>query len=134
MAMIWDEFLTRIVDDGIGSVKSDEHFTKHPKRLAGSIRGFESCRGKSYEDLAQLLVEANRKAHNVRCDQKDAKPGSYDIEDYWEARYVAIQIEWVCNTASSAAAQHGAPSLVVTTARGLMNAARILGVDGSAPS
>jgi len=134
MAMNWDEFLTRVVDDGIASVKSDEHIAKYPKRLAGSIQGFESCRGKTYDQLAQLLVEANRKGHNVRCDQEGDKSGAYDIEDYWEARYVAIQIEWVCNTVSAAVAQQGQPPLVMTTARGVMNAARILGVTGSAPN
>jgi hypothetical protein len=134
MAMTWDEFLTRVVDDGIASVKSDVHLAEYPKRVAGSIRGFVSCRGKRYEDLGQLLVEANRKADLVRMDQESDKSRSYDIEDYWEARYVAIQIEWVCNTVSAAAAEQGRPPIVITTARGLMNAARILGVAGSAPS
>jgi hypothetical protein len=130
MSMDLQSFITRVVEDGIASAKTDPQLQSHPKRLRGSIRGFESCLGKTPEQLWKLLEDANRKAWDVRVEQEDDKDKRYDIEDYWEARYVAIQVEWVCNTVSAAMASQGS-TIVTPTARGYMNAARILGVQGA---
>jgi hypothetical protein len=135
MGMDLHSFIMRVVQDGIEGAKNDPGISRHPKRLAGSIAGFEACLGKTPEQLAQLLTEANRNAWNVRVDQQDSKGKEYDIEDYWEARYVAIQIEWVCNCVSAALmSQKDVPLIVNPTARGAMNAARILGVQAVDPT
>ena len=79
MAMDFQSFLTRVVQDGIASAKTDSQLQSHPKRLRGSISGFESCLGKNAAQLWELLADANRKAWDVRVEQEDDKDNTYDI-------------------------------------------------------
>jgi hypothetical protein len=119
--MNFDEFITRVIDRGIKSVSADEMITEHPKRLKGSLDGFEACRGKDPVQLALLYSDAERKALALREVE--------DIEDYWQARYFAIQVEFVCNTASAVLMNQGLPVIIPPTAKGAMNAAKIVGVS-----
>lgn len=131
MAMDMHSFIMRVVQDGIEGAKNDPGINKYPKRLAGSIAGFEACLGKNMAELAQLLEEANRKcllSEGGHVGNEEA------TESYWERRYYAIQIEWVCNCVSAALMSQNGPFIVNPTARGVMNAARILGVQGVDPS
>ncbi len=126
--MVYIEFLTQVIEDGLKSVGSDESLARHPKQLEGARAGFEACRDKLPEQLAELLAEANRKsalAYSMAND-KDA-----DIEEYWKQQYYTLQVEWVCNTVSAMLMSQGAPMITTVTARGVMNAARILGVSGA---
>ena len=141
VAMTYDEFLTQAIERGLASIKTDDQLLRHPKRMAGSREGFEACRGKDPAKLAELLEDASKKSDAVRKarlgETEDGEHGERpDIEDYWQARYRAIQIEWVCNTVSAALmfATDLRPEskkfcIVQPTARGLMNAARILKGD-----
>ena len=131
--MTYEEFLARVVDDGIRSSGEDERISKYPKRLEGSRLGFEACRGKTPLELAELLRDAERKCLLVR---EDTSGKDSDIEDYWRERYRAIQIEWVCNTVSAMLYNEGKSTIVPPTANGMMNAARIIGVNypGGQPS
>jgi hypothetical protein len=123
--MTYTEFLDRVVSDGLESITKDEWITKYPKRLEGSRLGFEACRGKLPEQLAELLRDAEGRC--MRSREETEGPDS-DIEDYWRERYRAIQIEWVCNTVSAMLMNEGKATIVTPTARGVMNAARIVGV------
>jgi len=114
-----DEFVTRLVDDGIASASRDPRLVAKPRRLAGAVAGFEACRGKSPEDLLVLLGDARRDA--------DAHRGAKDSESYWAARYYEVQVEWVCNCVSAVLLNQGLPPIVPPTARGLMRAAEVLG-------
>jgi hypothetical protein len=114
------EFVNRLVDDGIASVRSDSRLTRKPRRLAGAVDGFEACRGKSPEELLVLLGQANRDA--------DAHHGARDVESYWAARYYTLQVEFVCNCVSAAMLNQGLRPIIAPTARGMMQAAKILGV------
>lgn len=115
-----DEFVNRLADDGIASVRRDDSLKAKPRRLAGSVAGFEACRGKSPEELLVLLGQADR--------DTDAHRGSKDVESYWAARYYAIQIEWVLNCVSAVMLNQGQRPIVPPTARGMLRAAQILGV------
>jgi hypothetical protein len=122
--MDYDSYLTRVIDDGIASVKADPHIADHPKRLRGSIEGFEACRGKNPVELRELLDASNRSS---LLDAEKANSGG-DIEDYWQKRHFALQVEWVCNCVSAALHASHLPTIVSPTYRGMMRAADILGV------
>jgi hypothetical protein len=132
MGMDLHSFIMRVVQDGIEGAKNDPGISRHPKRLAGSIAGFEACLGKNLAELAKLLEDANRDC----VLPEGGHAGNEDVtESYWEKRYYAIQIEWVCNCVSAALmSQKDVPLIVNPTARGAMNAARILGVQAVDPS
>lgn len=129
--MTYIEFLTEVIERGIKGASADEIINKYPKRLEGSIEGFNACRGKSPEELAALLAEMNRRTHNARLEAHDKDEA--DIEDYWKQRYIAIQVEWVANCVSAALMNEGRPVIIPPTARALMNVAEIVGV-GPAPA
>ena len=122
--MNYEEFLTQVIDNGLKSIAEDARMAKYPKRVEGSKEGFEACRGKTPEQLAQLLVEANRKTLNARMDYKGPT-----IEEYWKQVHYALQIEWVCNSVSALLMNQGLPVIVNPTARGLINASKIVGVS-----
>lgn len=121
MSMRYDAFLSRIIDDGIASLKEDSLVKDKPRSLRGAIRGFEVCRGKTPEQLWALLDQAERDSFAAR-----EKP----MDEYWEQRWYALQIEWVCNVISAALVSSGKKGIIAPTARGTMCAARILGTGG----
>lgn len=122
--MKYDEFLNQVIANGLKSLAKDERLAKYPKRVEGSKEGFEACRGKDTEQLAAILTEANRLALNARQDFSGPT-----IEEYWKVRYYGIQIEWVCNTVSALMMNQGLPPIIRPTARGLINAAKVVGVN-----
>jgi hypothetical protein len=124
--MNYGEFLNSVIDDGLKSVETDEWVTKYPKRLEGARAGFESCRGLTPGQLRTLLREAQRSVLEVRSGVED--DGS-DDEEYWKAQYRALQVEWVANTVSAMLMNQGQPVIVTPTARGVINAARIIGAS-----
>jgi hypothetical protein len=128
--MTYIEFLHEVIERGIKGASADPIINKYPKRLEGSIEGFNACRNKTPEQLSALLTEANAKTLNARLDTNDKD--EKDIEDYWKQRYYAIQIEWVCNCVSAILMNERKPVIIQPTARGYMNAAEIIGV-GPAP-
>lgn len=140
--MTYDEFLTLVIARGLESIKTDEQLLRHPKRMEGAREGFEACRGRDPSGLSDLLSEASKRSDAIRGERLGGSANRPDIEDYWKARYFFIQIEWVCNTVSAALmfATDLRPEskkfvIVQPTARGMVNAARILQAwSGEMPS
>lgn len=110
-------FLTRVVDDGIQA--ASESYKDDPKKLKGSIAGFEACRWKTPAEIASLLEGARRETQEAYFKQ---------AEDYWEVRCRELEIEWVANVLSAALQNSGLATIVTPTYRGTMKAADILGV------
>lgn len=125
--MQYIEFLTRVIDEGIASA-TDSYAEKDPAKLRGALLGFEACREKSPAELRALLSETARRADKLVDRSK------FSLDDYWEARSAAGEIEWVCNVVSAALTSAGALPIVAVTVRGFMKAASILGVAEVAAS
>ena len=121
--MNYDEFLTRVIDEGIEAVKEDYKGESPAKRLKreGSVRGFEECRGKTPDELSILRVDANQRTQQAYRDQ------TQDYS-YWRCR--EAEVEWVCNVVSAAMENSGVRGIIPVTALGLRKAAAILGVEG----
>lgn len=82
------ELLNRCIEDGIESVQRDEMITRHPKRLEGSIEGFNLCRElRSPEEFKELIRSLGEECNTLR----DAAAG----EEYWVKRFCQVQVEWV---------------------------------------
>lgn len=117
----WDEFLTKIIDDGIAAARKD--YADSPEKLKGSVAGFEACRGRDPAGLMELrsqAAEATARAFRER------------VNNYWEIRCYEAEVEWTCNVVSAALVNQGQEPIYPPTARGLMKAAEILGVsDGT---
>jgi hypothetical protein len=118
--MEYEKFLTKVIDDGIEAAKKS--YATRPDKLRGAVAGFESCRGKSPEELRAALESARKATMVARVCKAD---------NYWEVRCFEAEIEWVCNVVSAAMASQNAPTIVSPTARGLMKAADVLGVRGA---
>jgi hypothetical protein len=119
-----NSFLTRIIDDGIRAARRD--YAHKPDRLRGALAGFEACRGKTPEEIANLLAAA-------RTATRDAQlvPQRDSTISYWEIRCREAEIEWVANCLSAALAGIGLRTIITPTARGYMKAAEVLGVRGA---
>lgn len=126
--MNYIEFLTQVIERGIKSCSADPIINKHPKRLEGSIEGFNACRDKTPEELAALLAETRRKGHNARLDSEGKRED--DLEDYWKARHYELQVEWVCNCVSAMLMNEGKGVIIPPTARAMINISEIIGVSG----
>lgn len=111
-----DAFLEEVISQGIAGAKADY---KPSDKLKGSIAGFEACRGKNIPELTELLSAARIATWDAR--QREAS-------DYWWFRCYECEVEWVCNCVSACLLNQGLPTIVPPTARGVMQAARIVGV------
>lgn len=112
------EFLTKVVDTGIEAAKRDYAAPGDAHRLAGSIEGFEACRGKFPPEISDLLTQA-------RADVATAYGGDIDI--YWKQVCRAAEIEWTANVLSAILLMSGQPVIVPPTYRGIIHAYRLLG-------
>lgn len=112
--MSW-EFIEEVIRTGIEGAK--ESYGDDPEKLAGSIAGFEACRGKTPEEIAKLLGVA---AVNTR------RAYAEDLPDYWRHRCFEAEIHWVCNCLSAVLVNEGIAPIVEPTARAVMHANRIL--------
>lgn len=117
------EFIETVVERGIEAVRQD--YAKDPDRLEGAIAGFESCRGKSVDEILAAYKDANEEANRIHM--------TGEIDGYWGACCKALEIEWTLNCLSAALRT----SLLswLPTARAVMLAGEILGVaPAPAPS
>jgi hypothetical protein len=117
-----DAFIREVVDGGITAARrdyagADEH---HRQMREGAVRGFEECRGKEAFELALLRGDATERADQAFRAQ---------APDYWYWRCRAAEVEWVCNCVSAVLHNQGLPTIVPPTARGVMRAAEIVGVQ-----
>ena len=118
--MDYGYFLERVINEGIEAAKSDYTKPEDSLRLAGSIKGFEECRMKAPEELANLLSSA-------RTDM--ARAFTEDAKDYWYWRCREGEIGWVCNIVS--AAIRAVVGGVSPTCGGALKAAEIIGAEGT---
>jgi len=96
--MTYEQFLARIIDDGITAARADYMRPEDAARLRGSVDGFEACRGLLPEQLGWLLGIASRET----TDRFRAQ-----APDYWYWRSREAEIEWVCNCVSAALLHEG---------------------------
>lgn len=126
--MTYNEFLTRIIDEGIAAATADYTDPKDKERLEGSIAGFNACRNQLPEQLIETWSEANKKCNDAFCN------GIYSDENtntYWYHRCFQLEVEWVINVVSAMLINEGQQPLLawLPTANGAMKAASILGVN-----
>lgn len=112
-------FIIEIIEGGIKGAKEDYSRPEQKQMMEGSIAGFEACRDKSPEELAELLAEAN-----IVVQEKFQE----EAEDYWWHRCYSLEIEWVCNCVSACLLNQGLPPIINPTVRGAMRAAEVVGV------
>ena len=121
--MTYEEYLARVISDGEVAARRDYSGStpRGQARLAGALRGFEECRGKSMAQLVSLSEEAERDAQLARQSDEDA-------DDYWRLRCRSAEIEWVLNCVAAVVVSQGEPTPRpgLPTVRGLMRAAAIL--------
>jgi hypothetical protein len=117
--MYHDEFLERVINEGIEAAQKD--YADKPERLNGSLAGFEACRDKNTLELAELLSAATTASRDARMNENP---------DYWWYRCYELEVEWVCNCVSAVLWNQGLPTIITPTARGLFQAAKIIGVKG----
>lgn len=118
--MTFENFLTRIVDDGIKACQENYKGgdTRQQQKREGATAGFESCRGKTVFELRQQLDIARKLSDLAFVDK----------QNYWYHRCFYAEVEWVCNVVSAALENQKQPGIVQVTARGFLKAAEILGV------
>jgi hypothetical protein len=119
--MNYNEFLSRIIDEGIDAAKSDYTDPKDKLRLDGSIAGFEACRGKQPNELVEVWQKANDNMNNAFHEEKN---------DYWWYRCFQLEVEWVCNVVTAMLMNEGFNEPLLSwlpTTNGVIKAATILG-------
>lgn len=125
--MTYDDFLHRLIKEGIAAAKKDYQSDEDNNRgkLAGSIDGFEACRGKQPIEILKLLEDARVKGHQafIRVHEKEIS----DFE-YWKVRCCEMEIEWVANCVSAMLVNQGLQPIVYPTYRAVMAVAKIVGV------
>jgi len=118
----YDGLLDRLIAEGIAAACRDYTDPEDAEKLAGSIEGFEACRGKKVTELRRLLDEAQTGAQML---------GRRDPPVYWRMRCRAAEIEWVCNCVSVLLQAAGLPVIVPPTYRAFIQVAKIVGVRGN---
>jgi hypothetical protein len=121
--MNYNEFLTRVIDEGIEAATADYTKESEKQQLEGSIAGFNACRDKSPKELVDVWQKASDDMNDAFREQK---------ENYWWFRCYQSEVEWVCNVVSAMLMNQGnyAPLLSwLPTANGAMKAASIIGVN-----
>jgi hypothetical protein len=119
----YHQFLERVIEEGIEAAKADYVKPEQKPHLEGSIDGFESCRGKTPEELRELFSISKHDQGEAYWKYQE------DLDSYWRVNCRGLEIEWVCNVVSAMLLNQGAaPIIEMVTARGVMKAAEILGV------
>lgn len=124
----YEEFLKRVIDDGIVAAEAD--YAKSQHKREGAVAGFNACRDKTPAEIVALWDAARTKANEMLNSVRDDKVSS---EEYWKARCYEAEIEWVANVVSAALHNQGEQPLAahLPTVRGYIKAAEILGVAGA---
>lgn len=123
--MNYSEFLTRVINEGILAAKADYINPKEKAQLDGSLEGFEKCRGKSPEEIKELLLSAAKLTADAR-DLHTSESTEENLSNYWKVRCSEAEIEWVANVVSAVLMNEGYEIIVPPTAHGVMKAHEIL--------
>jgi hypothetical protein len=126
--MTYDEFLARVIDDGIEAARADYTKPEEDRHLKGSIAGFEACRGKNSPALVVLLGEARKRTAEAYA--RTTQPS------YWYLRCYELEVEWVANCVSALLVNQGGQALTSyqPTARAVMKLGEIVGITEKAAS
>jgi len=119
--MEYNEFLNRVIDEGIQAATADYTDPSDKQRLEGSIAGFNTCRYLLPEQLVATWQKATDEMNQAYMEQK---------ENYWWYCCFQSEVEWVCNVVSAMLVNEGREPLLswLPTANGMMKAASIIGV------
>jgi len=120
--MDYNEFLKRVIDEGIEAAKADYTNESDKQNLEGSIAGFEACRDKTPTELIEVWKSANEKTNDAFHDQKD---------NYWWFNCYKLEVEWVCNVISAMLFNEGYTQPLLSwlpTVNGMKKAASIVGI------
>jgi len=137
--MNYQNFLTRVIDEGIQAARKDYDQPDEIDKLTGSVAGFEACRDKSPTELKTMLTNSRVGTFRAREDhRREAGPAQLDAnfhgslteeaKGYWWYRCFEAEVEWVCNVVSAMLLNEGRSPIATVTARGMMKAAEIVGV------
>lgn len=120
--MNYEEFLARVIDEGINAAKADYKTLGQKNKLEGSLAGFEACIGKLPDELKGIWTEANEYVSVAWVDG--------DSEKYWWFRCYQGEIEWVMNVVSAMLHVMGQPPLLswLPTCNAMSKYASIVGV------
>lgn len=126
--MNYDTFLHHLITQGIAAARQDyagDDFARAAK-LAGSIDGFEACRGLRPSGIEALLKEAARKTSlaRARLHESEIRP-----QDYWQERCREAEIEWVADCVSVVLMNQGLPPIIQPTGRAMLAVAGIIGIQ-----
>lgn len=118
--MDYNEFLNRVINEGISSATADYTDAKDKNRLDGSIAGFEACRDLTPNELVDMFKTASKYMNEAFGDKHS---------DYWYFRCYQAEVEWVLNVVCAMLYNQGleVPVSHLPTYNGLMKAASILG-------
>ncbi|MBN2421169.1 hypothetical protein JXB27_02725 [Candidatus Woesearchaeota archaeon] len=117
MAVTYEQFLDKVIVDGIAAVKID--YAKDSLKLEGALAGFNVCRHKNTKQLADILANAHSNTETAFNER---------AKDYWKIRCYESEIEWVCNCLSAVMQNQGMKPIITPTYRGYKKAAEIVGV------
>lgn len=123
--MAYEDFLDRVIREGITAAKKDYNTPSQKSKLQGSVEGFRVCIGKQPEQIARILKSAQQKTHEAH---RRFHLSEISLDSYWRKRCFEIEIEWVANVVSAALINAGQRPIITPTARGALKAAEILGV------
>lgn len=115
--MDYFRYLGRIIELGMEGARRD--YEPDDPRLEGSLDAFARCRGMPPQELLRLHYEARARVAQLHG-------STAPEEEYWRALAFATELEWVLNVLGAGLGMQ--PIGVPITARGVMTAAKILGV------
>lgn len=121
--MNYEEFLARVIDEGIDAAKRDYTKPDQKDNLEGSLAGFEACIGKLPNELIEIWAEVEPYAVNAL--------GKNDSDAYWFYRCYKAEVEWVMNVVSAMLHVHGQPPLLswLPTCNAMSKYASIVGIS-----
>jgi hypothetical protein len=121
--MEYNDFLNRVINEGIEAATADYREERQKPHLEGSIAGFEACRNKNPFELLDVWKESQEYAQKSFNDRDDP-------DKYWWFRCYQLEVEWVCNVVSAVLYNEGKPPILswLPTCNGMSKAASIIGV------
>jgi len=123
--MLLIDAINKIIDEGIEGACRDYSEPRNKSKREGSVKGFEDCRGKSPAEIEALLLAASEASQRAFIDVNEGRMTS---DEYWYWRCRTIEIEWVTNVLSHIMVAQGWAPIGIMTAKGGLQAARIIGV------
>lgn len=122
--MEYNEFLNRVINEGIEAARNDYKKESQKPYLEGSVAGFEACRNKNPLELFEVFKESQEYVNNSFAERDKH-------EKYWWLRCYQLEVEWVCNVVSAILLNEGKPPILswMPTCNGVSKAASIVGLE-----